>query len=389
VALILFGVLFLGVSDAQLVPPLLPAIAEAFRTTSGQAGIVVTSYSLAAAGFALFAGPLSDRVGRKRVLAAGLALFAAASFLTYQVNTLTMLVLVRALTGFAAGTLSTCALSYAGDHYGFQQRGRAMGILSMGYFLAFVLGAPLGAMMIPRWGWSGIFVVLASVAVLMAILVLGMLPSDSGKRESPSWLPHFGSHFQDPARMAGIVAAFLTSGGLVGYLTYIGAWLRNDRGVSFDQLALVLMLSGIAAVAASPVAGWLSDHAGKLPVIIGANLALAPMFLVAARLDWGGLLWAAIALLGIAASARQAPLHAVTMEIVGPETRGEYTAVRNAASQVGIAVAASISAYAYDYSGFTGVSIVAAAFTILIPITCHWLKTPLPKGEGGRRPGER
>ena len=52
VALILFGVLFLGVSDTQLVAPLLPLIAQDLRTTSGHAGIIVTTYSLAAAAFA-------------------------------------------------------------------------------------------------------------------------------------------------------------------------------------------------------------------------------------------------------------------------------------------------------------------------------------------------
>jgi predicted MFS family arabinose efflux permease len=80
------------------------------------------------------------------------------------------------------------------------------------------------------------------------------------------------------------------------------------------------------------------------------------------------------ALLGIAASARQAPLHALTTEIVGAEVRGEYTALRNAASQIGIAAAAAISAYVFDASGFVGVSVVAAAFTALIPLTCIWLR---------------
>ena len=60
-ALILFGVLFLGVSDTQLVPPLLASIASEFHVSAGHTGIIVTSYSLAAAVFALFAGPLSDQ----------------------------------------------------------------------------------------------------------------------------------------------------------------------------------------------------------------------------------------------------------------------------------------------------------------------------------------
>jgi predicted MFS family arabinose efflux permease len=171
-----------------------------------------------------------------------------------------------------------------------------------------------------------------------------------------------------------MVAAFLTSGGLVGYITYIGAWLANERHVDLKQIALVFMISGVAAVGASPLSGWLSDHAGKRNVIIGANVALVPLFLIVARLEWGWPLWLGIALLGVAASARQAPLHALTTEIVGTEIRGEYTAVRNAASQIGIALTAAVSARVFDTSGFAGVGVVAAALTALIPFTCIWLR---------------
>src|SRR5213595_237151 len=98
VALILFGVLFLGVSDTQLVAPLLPLIARDLGTTPGHAGIIVTTYSLAAAAFALIVGPLSDRIGRKKILISGLALFTGASFLTYHVSTFHALVILRAMT---------------------------------------------------------------------------------------------------------------------------------------------------------------------------------------------------------------------------------------------------------------------------------------------------
>jgi predicted MFS family arabinose efflux permease len=207
-------------------------------------------------------------------------------------------------------------------------------------------------------------------------LILGVwkLPDSKSHNISQPMLPNFHLHFAKPDRLAGMAAAFLTSGGLVGFLTYVGAWLINDHQVSVNSLALVFMISGVAAVAAAPLSGWLSDHAGKRNVIIWSNILLAPAFIVVGRLQWGWALWAGIALLGVAASARQAPLHALTSEIVGPEIRGEYTAVRNAASQIGIATAAAISAYVYDTAGFSGVSLVAAAFTLLVPVSCIWLR---------------
>jgi multidrug resistance protein len=376
VALILFGVLFLGVSDTQLVAPMLPLIAQDLGTTPGRAGIIVTTYSLAAAAFALFVGPLSDRVGRKKVLVGGLALFTIASFLTYHVSSFGALVILRALTGSAAGTLSTCALSFAGDYYPYRQRGRAMGVLSMGYFVAFVVGVPAGAIAAAKWGWQWVFGCLAAAASAMLILTLLRLPHDN-RRQHKRRQGLFIDHFFKADRLAGVAAAFLTSGGIVGFLTYIGAWLRNSYGIQVDKIGLLFMVSGLAAVVASPLSGWLADHAGKRNVIIWSNVVLAALFVMVAKSKFGAGLIIGIAALSIAASARQAPLHALTTEIVGPDIRGEYIAVRNAASQVGIAVIATISASAFDAAGFSAVAIVAAIATLLIPVCCFWLRDPL------------
>src|SRR5216117_1934431 len=179
VALVLFGVLFFGVSDTQLVAPLLPLIAMDLGITPGHAGIIVTTYSLAAAAFALFVGPLSDRVGRKKILLSGLALFSFSSFLTYHVSSFNALVILRAMTGLAAGTLSTCALSFAGDYYPYEQRGRAMGVLSMGYFVAFVIGVPAGALAAARLGWHWVFGCLSAAAFVMFLITIAGLPHDT------------------------------------------------------------------------------------------------------------------------------------------------------------------------------------------------------------------
>ncbi len=376
VALVLFGVLFLGVSDTQLVAPLLPLIARHFEISPGSAGMIVTTYSLAAAAFALVIGPISDRVGRKRVLTVGLLLFSTASVLVYHITSFRTLLIVRMLTGISAGTLSTCSLSYAADHYAYAMRGRAMGILSMAYFAAFVIGVPVGAVVAARFGWPIVFVGFSVAALLVLGVVLIFLPNDSRRNVSPYSVRGLRQHFVKPDRLAGMIAALLTSGGIVGFLTYVGAWLTNEQGITVERVALLFVASGAAATVASPMAGWLSDHAGKRAVIVWANMALAVLFVVTARLDWGIALIVTIAALSITASARQAPLHALTTELVGAETRGEYVAIRNAASQLGIAAVAAVSSRFFDAGGFIAVSYLAAIVTLLIPATCIWLKEP-------------
>ena len=357
-----------------MIPPLLPSIAGDMGTSAGRAAAIVTTYALAAAAFALLAGTASDRLGRKRLICMALALFSAASLLTAWSPYLSILLVTRLLTGFAAGTLSTLALSYAGDLFSYEQRGRAMGIISMAYFLAFVIGIPTGAYVTARVGWRWVFVGLAVASVLMLAVTARFLPLDR-KRPAPIALRMLTAHLRVRERVAGIVAAFLTSGGLVGFLTYVGAWMAAQN-IGVERIGLLFMVAGVAATAASPVSGWLSDHFGKKRVIILANLALAGLFVVVAGMEWGGLLFVAIGLLSVTASARQAPLHALTTELVGPEARGSYVAVRNAGSQLGIASMATLSAFAFDSAGFGAVAWIAAVATLLIVPVCAWIKEP-------------
>src|SRR5207244_5005877 len=244
------------------------------------------------------------------------AVFSLASFFTYHVSTFGALVILRALTGLAAGTLSTSALSFAGDYYPYEERGRAMGILSMGYFVAFVAGVPAGALAASRWGWHWVFACLSAGAGLMFAIALVRLPPRATRGPTEWQLGGFADHFRKRDRFAGMVAAFLTSGGIVGFLTYVGAWLKTTYDMGVERIGLLFMVSGMAAIVASPLSGWLSDHAGKRNVIIWSNVVLAFLFVIVARAGLGVWLVVGIAMLSIAAAARQAPLHPLTTEIV-------------------------------------------------------------------------
>jgi predicted MFS family arabinose efflux permease len=373
-AFLLFGVLFLGVSDTQLIPPLLPLVAEDLGVTPGRAGLVVTVYALAAAAFALLVGTASDRLGRKRLIAGALVAFALASLLTSRTGQFSTLLAARLLTGFSAGALSTLALAYAADIYPYSRRGQAMGILSMAYFLAFVIGIPAGTLVAARMGWRSVFLGLAISTALVFFLIVLLLPFDRPRPARPA-LSALVGHFHDRDRIAGIVSAFLTSGGLVAFLTYIGVWLAG-QGVAIERIGWLLVVAGLGATAASPLSGWLSDLSGKRNVIMGANLILAPGFVLTSRLDWGGSLFLAVGLLGVVASARQAPLHALTTELVGDAERGSYVALRNAASQLGIAVLTTLGAAAFELSGFAGTAWVAAAATLLLIPVCALIREP-------------
>jgi multidrug resistance protein len=378
-ALVLFGVLFLGVSDTQLIPPLLPLIADDLGVTPGQAGIAVTVYALAAATFALMAGAASDRFGRRRLMAGALVGFSLASAMTSWTGHFSTLLLARLLTGFSAGALSTIALSWAADLYPYERRGRAMGILSMAYFLAFVIGIPAGAIVAGRFGWRWVYTGIAILTVLVLAVVVRALPPETPRPSRPV-LETFRAHFASRDRIAGVGAAFLTSGGLVGFITYVPAWLAG-QGIGVERVGLLLMVAGMGATLASPVSGWLADRIGKKHVIVAANVLLAPAFLLAARVDWGAALFATVVVIALVAAARQAPLHALTTEFVPAESRGSYVALRNAASQLGIATITALAALRFDQDGFAAAVQIPALVTLLLIPVCLTMREP----GGGRR----
>src|SRR5208282_1708167 len=110
---------------------------------------------------------------------------------------------------------------------------------------------------------------------------------------------------------AALVIAFLVSGGLVGFLTYIGEWLNSSFGLPTRTIGLVFMLGGIVAVGSAPLGGILSDRWGKRGVSIASNIVLAVAVAFVPFVPWGLALLGVFALASLGAAFRQGPLTAL------------------------------------------------------------------------------
>jgi YNFM family putative membrane transporter len=162
---------FMVQADARVIDPLLHVIAKDFQTTPPSAAIVISSYALPYGLFQLFYGPLGDRIGKLRVMAACLAFFAFGTFACAFVPNLPIFAILRFLTGVVAAAVVPMSLSYMGDKFPYETRQIALGRFMSALMMGQIMGSTLGGIFGQYLGWRNVFIVFGVVSLAVSILL--------------------------------------------------------------------------------------------------------------------------------------------------------------------------------------------------------------------------
>jgi len=120
---------------------------------------VFAAYMLTATVTMPIHGKLADLYGRKPVMSAGIALFLSGSFLCGHADSMTTLILFRAIQGLGAGAVQPIAMTIVGDLYDVHQRGRIQGLLGAVWGIAGLIGPVLGGAIVHWLSWRWVFYV--------------------------------------------------------------------------------------------------------------------------------------------------------------------------------------------------------------------------------------
>ncbi len=159
----------------------LPALADAFSATSGEVQWVVVAYLLGMTGASVVVGALGDRWGRRRVLLAGIALFAVTALIGATAPTLLALILARGAQGVGAAVMTALPLALARDVTMQGSTGRVMGLLGTTSAVGTALGPALGGALVGWGGWPTAFWMMVSLGALTLLLAL-TVPSGAAPR---------------------------------------------------------------------------------------------------------------------------------------------------------------------------------------------------------------
>lgn len=177
--------MFMATLDNLVVTNALPVMAEDLGASLEQLQWIVNAYSLAFASLILFAVALGDRLGRRRVFVAGIAVFTAASALCALATDPGMLIAARAIQGAGAAAVMPLSLALLAGAVPAKTRPLAIGIWGGVAGLGVALGPLVGGAVVEGLTWHAIFWLNVPVGIVAVALVYVALGEAFGRRVRP------------------------------------------------------------------------------------------------------------------------------------------------------------------------------------------------------------
>ncbi|MEO3752679.1 MFS transporter [Streptomyces sp. B6B3] len=162
----------------------LPGLARDTGADQTQLQWIVDAYALVFAGLLLPAGAIGDRFGRKPVLIAGLALFAAGAFAAAAADGPGTIIVLRGLSGVGAALVMPTTLSIITSSFPAEERGKAVGAWIGVAGAGAVFGLLTSGLLLEWFSWASVFVFGGLLAVLTLAAAVAVLP-DSRDSAAP------------------------------------------------------------------------------------------------------------------------------------------------------------------------------------------------------------
>lgn len=283
---IILGILTaFGPLSIDMYLPGLPAIGADFHVSSAEVQLTLSMFFVGlAAGQALY-GPLSDRLGRRRPLLFGCALYSLASLgcaLAPSVGSLVGLRIAQAIGGCAGMVI---ARSVVRDLFDAQESARMYSFLMLVMGLAPVTAPLIGGQLLVSFGWRAIFWLLAGFGLLCLALVLFGLPESLPPERRArvglgQALATYGRLLADQRFIGYALAGGFISAGMFAYISGSPFVVIELYGVAPQRYGWIFGTNALGLIAASQINRWLLRRYRADSIVAGALIAIAAAGLV-------------------------------------------------------------------------------------------------------------
>lgn len=367
----------------MILSPILPMIGDQLDIADAVLGTLVSVYSLMVGIFAILAGPVSDKIGRRRILILGCGAMTVALSLHGFVTGYVSFLLVRIFAGCAGGILSGAAVSYIGDYFPYERRGWATGWVMSGAAVGQIIGIPLGIVLASRFGFRSPFYLFAVTMAATVFLLFLRVPQPDvqlsrGALSVRQAASDYLAMIRRPEVAWAAAAFFMMFLGVSIFVIYLPTWLERDVGVTGDQIAIMFLIGGVANVLTGPQAGKLSDRIGRKGIILLACVGLSIMMVATVRVVTGPVsAYVFFFVTMILVAMRISPFSALLTALVSDERRGSLMSLTVALGQLGFALGGAVAGPLYAGVGYGSNAVLGAGFVLLMGLIV-WFFIPEP-----------
>lgn len=268
--------IFLVFTGIGLVVPIMPTYMNELHISGSMVGLLVAAFSLTQLLFSPFAGRLSDTLGRKKIIVAGMVVFALSEWIFGVAVSPVLLFVARMLGGVGAALIMPAVMAYAADVTSNEERAKGMGLINAAITTGFIIGPGIGGYL-AEFGIRVPFFAAAAAGAIAAIITLFILPesrsaeqrasASASMAEKQSLLTQLLNSGKE-RYFFNLIIVFVLAFGLANYETVFGLFVDHKFGFTPTDIAFIITFGSIAgAVVQLTIFGWILNRFGERRVI--------------------------------------------------------------------------------------------------------------------------
>ncbi|GFZ87782.1 MFS transporter [Compostibacillus humi] len=342
---------------------ILDLVAADLQISLGQAGLLITIFSLTFAFSAPVLSVITRKIERKQLTLITLVIFFLSNILKVVSPSYFVLFLARILSAASSSLLIVLCVVMAANIVQPKYRGRAIGIVNMGVSASLVLGVPIGLTFGNMFGWRAPFLFIAILSLFSIAGVYFFMEKVAPTKQISLW-KQIGS-LKEKRVFFAHVTTFLFMSGHSALYAYLTPFVKTTMNASPTWVSVVYFIFGAAAVTGGAVGGASSDRFGQRPTTYSVILLFTfaiftipyatfhPVLFTIVLIVWGMMSWALTP-----------PLQSYLMD-VAKETASIQVSFNNSALHLGIAFGSTIGGIVIEQTSVTYNATVGGFITLL------------------------
>lgn len=265
-------------TGVMIVPGMLNELSADLAISPAQVGMLISAFAMTICVTGPFLAGWTSAIERRKLLTASLMLYAAMHWLAALSPGYNTLLIARMLTALGAAVFTAQAAATAGLMVPPEVRGKAIGLVFLGWSIAAVVGTPIGAYLGAHIGWRPTFGLVGLLTALFAVGVWMQIPPKLhvAPMDRAAWKALFAN---TPLLLAISVTA-IQALGMFTIFSYMALVLKDSIGATPTVISMMFLFFGITGVLGNVIGARVMDRIGPMRVGVAAmGCMLAAMVL--------------------------------------------------------------------------------------------------------------